>query len=317
MSKASKTSKKQPEGENVDIPLADDPEQYSPISFDTIDFLEGQTEETPLKIRYCVVPIKSLHILSAEENARFMTADQMRRLTDNIKRDKAMTSVVLVYPDFQEKKLIVISGNHRVEASAAAGTKMIPALVIQSHLTVEHRLALQLSHNAVTGQDDPNTLLRIYEALSMEYKSYSGLTDDSFNVLEKLNIDSLAIGTPQYEEIILQFLPDEKEAFIEHLERLGKAAEKKTYLMAEYDDYLRLFRTIVAVKEFKNVFNSAVAIRELADLAIERLEQLKAEAEIIKEETGENQNDKKNVNLHLRKLNLPYVKPEDCNISQR
>lgn len=276
MSKPSKTKQSQPEPE-VDIVLANDPDQYSPIALEQLDFLEGQTEEGPLKIRYAVVPIDMLRTLSAEENARFMTADQMRRLVDNIKRDKAMTSVILVYPNAPDKKLIVLSGNHRVEGSKLAGHTLVPVLVIQSYLTPEHRLALQLSHNAVTGQDDPNTLLRLYETLDMEYKAYSGLTDDSFNVLEKLDIDSLSIGSPQYEEITLQFLPSEKEAFMEHLERIGKAAEKKTYLMVEYEDYLRLFKAIVAVKEFKNVFNSAVAIRELADMAMERLEQLRAE----------------------------------------
>jgi hypothetical protein len=88
---------------------------------------------------------------------------------------------------------------------------------------------------------------------------------------------------------VLQFLPQEKEAFMAYLERLGKPNEKKTYLLAAYDDYARLFETIVAVKEFKNVFNNAVAIRELADLAMERLEQLKAQAPAeATEETADN-----------------------------
>lgn len=220
-----------------------------------------------------------LRILDSEENARYMTADQMRRLSDNLKLDRALTSTILVYPEENSKKLAVLSGNHRGEAAIKAGLKKVPVIVIQTALNRERRQAIQLSHNAINGQDDPNLLKKIYENLSMAGKAYSGLTDDYFKILDKIDIDGLSLGGPRYQDITLLFLPSEKEAFLEQLAKLEKAKPDNTYLLAQYEDFFTLFDAIVEVKQFKNVFNSAVAIRQLADLAMERLEQLKAEQE--------------------------------------
>lgn len=263
-----------------DAVLPVDAGQYRFIDAAAIIFpTEADGDGETVKVCFSAVPSSMLYTLAAEENARFMTADQMRRLASNLKKDNALTSAVLVYPDAGSGKLVVLSGNHRVEAALLAGQQTIPVMVIQSYLTEERKLAIQLSHNAITGQDDPNILGKLYESLTLEYKAYSGLTDDSFNILEKLDIDSLAIGTPQYEEILLLFLPADKDVFTKFMERLGKPVEKRTYLTGEYEDYSRLFEAIVAVKQFKNIFNTAVAFRALADLAMERLEQLEAEAQ--------------------------------------
>ena len=260
------------------VELSTDPDQYSYLHADQIRFFEADDgEEKPLRVNFSTLPIDALYTLSAEENARYMTADQMRRLSGNIKKDGATTSAVLIYPDTETKKLVVLSGNHRVEAAKLAGQSVVPVMVIQNYLTPERRVSIQLSHNAITGQDDPNILGRLYESLSLQYKAYSGLTDDSFNVLEKLDIDSLSLGTPKYEEITLLFLPSEKEVFQKAVEIIDKSKATKTIHLAHYEEFGRLFDALVLVKERNNVFNSAVALRDLVDLAMERLEQLKAE----------------------------------------
>jgi hypothetical protein len=260
------------------VELSTDPDQYSYLQPEQILFFEPDDgEEKPLRVNFSTLPIDALYTLSAEENARYMTADQMRRLSGNIKKDGASTSAVLIYPEIEINKLVVLSGNHRVEAAKLAGQSVVPVMVIQNYLTPERRVSIQLSHNAITGQDDPNILGRLYESLSLQYKAYSGLTDDSFNVLEKLDIDSLSLGTPKYEEITLLFLPSEKEVFQKAVEIIDKSKATKTIHLAHYEEFGRLFDALVLVKERNNVFNSAVALRDLVDLALERLEQLKAE----------------------------------------
>ena len=260
------------------VELSTDPDQYSYLQPEQIRFFEPDDgEEKPLRVNFSTLSIDALYTLSAEENARYMTADQMRRLSGNIKKDGASTSAVLIYPDIEINKLVVLSGNHRVEAAKLAGQSVVPVMVIQNYLTPERRVSIQLSHNAITGQDDPNILGRLYESLSLQYKAYSGLTDDSFNVLEKLDIDSLSLCTPKYEEITLLFLPSEKEVFQKAVEIIDKSKATKTIHLAHYEEFGRLFDALVLVKERNNVFNSAVALRDLVDLALERLEQLKAE----------------------------------------
>lgn len=280
MASKPKTTEK-PEAPKADLYSVIAPEDIEYFSTDESTVPEG-SDTCALVVRFSVVPGKLLRILAAEENARFMTADQMRRLSDNLAKDDALTSVVCVYPEKESGKLAVLSGNHRVEAALKAGQELIPVLVIQTHIGMERRRAIQLSHNAINGQDDPNLLKHIYENLSLEYKAYSGLTDDHFKSLDKLDIDGLSIGAPQYEEISFLFLPNEKELFLQQIKDLEKAKDKRTVLFAAYDDYFRLFDALVAVKQFKNVFNNAVAIRLLADLAMERLEQLKAATEAEK-----------------------------------
>ena len=76
---------------------------------------------------------------------------------------------------------------------------------------------------------------------------------------------------PRYEEINLAFLPEEKRAFIELLGRIQEAKEQACWIVAHYDDFARLFDTIIAVKSKLDIHNGAVALRVMADLAMERL----------------------------------------------
>ena len=87
----------------------------------------------------------------------------------------------------------------------------------------------------------------------------------------------MSLGTPKYEEITLLFVPSEKEVFQKAVEIIDKSKATKTIHLAHYEEFGRLFDALVLVKERNNVFNSAVALRDLVDLALERLEQLKAE----------------------------------------
>lgn len=45
-------------------------------------------------------------------------------------------------------------------------------------MSEEHRIAIQLSHNAIVGQDDPDILKKLYDKiLDIDLKEYSGLDD--------------------------------------------------------------------------------------------------------------------------------------------
>ena len=121
------------------LPIAVD--QYRFIAPEAIIFpVAADNEGETVIVCFSAVPSSMIHTLAAEENARFMTADQMRRLAGNLKKDNALTSAVLVYPDAESGKLVVLSGNHRVEAAILAGQKIIPVMVIQSYLTEERKL---------------------------------------------------------------------------------------------------------------------------------------------------------------------------------
>ena len=224
-------------------------------------------------------------MLEGRQNARYMTAEQINRLASNLRRDGVLTSSILVFRPLPENtqfyrpdndRPVVLSGNHRNEAAIMADLSTVPVIEILSPLTDEQAIAIQLSHNAIEGQDDASVLLELYERLDLDDKLYSGVTDDAFKV-EELDLSGMGIGNPTYQEISLLFLPAEAEEFVELVKRLSKTSKRPLTLAADLADFDQVFDAIVRVKEGLNVYNSALAFRVMATLAIERLEQLEQE----------------------------------------
>jgi hypothetical protein len=213
------------------------------------------------------VKLKTLKTLEARRNARYMKGEQFNQLVDNLRRDGALTSAPLVHEG------VVLSGNHRVLAAIKAGIEEADVIEVIGPLPEPRKLAIQLSHNAITGQDDPSILQALFGELELEMKAYSGVTDDMFKGLEELKVSSLSAGALATQDVMLTFLPEEATAFTELVKRFEK---KKRFpiLVASLADFDRFFETVVAVKEQLNIQNTATAVRVMATLATERLEQL-------------------------------------------
>lgn len=207
---------------------------------------------------------KLVDLKNLEVNARYMTAAQFTQLVANLKRDGSLTSTPLVYRDE------ILSGNHRVKAAIAAGIEEADVLEITSELTPEQRTAIQLSHNAITGQDDPNTLAQLYATLGLDMKKYSGLTDDHFK-LDDINVAALSIGNVKYQELVILFLPEEERQFLDQIKRIQHDKRARNRLIGRLDDFDTIFAAVTKLKTAKNIHNSAVALRVMADIALEQL----------------------------------------------
>jgi hypothetical protein len=203
-----------------------------------------------------------------EKNARYMTAAQFDRLVENLKRDGVLTSLPLVYGD------TILSGNHRVRAALKAGIVEADVIEVVTPLDAKRRVALQLSHNAITGQDDPNLLSDLYGSLDFDEKAYSGLTDEMLGKIDDLTMSALGIGAPAYEDILLTFLPEDAEQFAALVKRLEKAGRAMPRFVSSLADFTPFFDTLLAVKEKLNIHNTSLAVRMMATLACERLEQI-------------------------------------------
>ena len=198
-----------------------------------------------------------------------MTDAMFSQLVENIRRDGCLTSVPLVCDD--DGKLEVLSGNHRVMAAIKAGLDEADVMEITTPLSREQRVAIQLSHNAIAGADDPSILAELWADLDFAFKEYSGLTEEDFAGITEIDTTGISVEAPKYEEINLAFLPEEKEAFVALLDRMQKAKTEAHWIVAHYDDFSRLFDAIIAVKQKLDIHNGAVALRVMADLAMERL----------------------------------------------
>lgn len=222
-------------------------------------------------------PLRELQLLSAgtgHENARFMSKRTFQRLVDNIKADGGLTSALLIgQTDDEPGKWYVISGNHRAEAALAAGVTEAVCIVIDEPLSAQKFVALQLSHNAIEGEDDPSILRRLYDLLDLDLKEYSGLTDEMFD-LDTLNVNTLPSASLKYIDVVFSFLEDEADAITEFVKRAEEYAKKsQKVFLADYPSFDVFMDTLTAVKQHNAILNSALALRVLCEYAMKTIEQ--------------------------------------------
>lgn len=193
-------------------------------------------------------------------NARFMRHEQFQRLVANIREDGHLTSTPLVWHDADSGRRIVLSGNHRTKAAIEAGLSTIFWLEVTDPLPRQKQIALQLSHNAITGEDDPATLKALYEELEdVSMRLYSGLDDKTLELLEEVSVPSLAEANLDFATVQIVFLPDEKEAAEKALEAARKAASADARWVARIEQYEGVLDTLDTTKGAHNIGNVAAA----------------------------------------------------------
>lgn len=162
-----------------------------------------------------IVPVSELDLL--EKNARFMRAETFRRLVENVKEDGQLSQFPFCVKT-AEGRYRVLSGNHRAKAAIAAGLESIPIIYTDEAMSRQQQVAVQLSHNAIAGEDDPILLKELFEELTdVREKLYAGLDDKTLGLLAKVNLPPLADVRLDFRTLTFLFLPDEldqvKEAF--------------------------------------------------------------------------------------------------------
>ncbi|MBM9505278.1 ParB/Srx family N-terminal domain-containing protein [Actinacidiphila acididurans] len=194
-------------------------------------------------------------------NARFLPHEQFRQLVTNIKRDGHLTSTPLVWNDTGSGRLIVLSGNHRTLAAIEAGLELIWWMQIDQPLPCQRQIALQLSHNAIAGQDDPAILRELYDELeSVEWRQYTGLDDKALDLLEKVDVSSLGEANLDFASVQLMFLPDElerAEAAFDAARATATADRRWTAGLEQYEPVLDALETSRAAHK---IGNSATAL---------------------------------------------------------
>jgi hypothetical protein len=209
-------------------------------------------------------------------NARFLPHEQFRQLVENIRRDGCLTSTPLVWNDAETGRRIVLSGNHRTMAAIEAGLTRIGWLEITEPLPRQRQIALQLSHNAIAGQDDPAILKELYEELeSVEWRTYSGLDDKTLELLEKVDVGGLGEANLDFATVQIVFLPDEldrAEAALDDAKRTAAADSRWGLALTQYSgvlDALETSRSAYKIGNAATAFGVILAVfeRHLAELA--------------------------------------------------
>ncbi len=212
-------------------------------------------------------------------NARYMRNDTFRQLVDNVKRDKGLASVPLVYAGPDVTRPRVLSGNHRVKAALAAALPRVLCLVIREPKSAEEQVAIQLSHNALAGSDDLVVLKKLYdEVTSIELKGYSGLDEELIKQLDAIKFEPVSEPRLQFKTVTFLFLPRELVEIDAAVAQVGKILEDKEAYLFQVRDYAEFFTLVADAKEKLNIRNSAAALLELMRAGMRKIEEEEAPA---------------------------------------
>lgn len=196
-----------------------------------------------------------------ETNARYMKHEEFNRLVANVRRDGKLTSTPFLCKD-KDGRWLCLSGNHRTRAAIEVGLETITCLATDDELSEEQKIAIQLSHNAIAGQDDPATLKALYEKiLDTSLKEYSGLDDKTLDLLDKFSSISISEANLQFQTLSMVFLPNELEAARKIID-VAKDQAKSSHdiWFARMEDYDRWLDAQEIISSAHNVKNVATAV---------------------------------------------------------
>jgi hypothetical protein len=222
-----------------------------------------------------VIEIDPREILLLETNARYMKHEEFMRLVDNIRRDGKLTSTPFLCKE-ESGRYRCLSGNHRTKASIEAGLPLITCLATDDKLSEEQKVAIQLSHNAIAGQDDPATLKLLYEQIfDAELKKYSGLDDRTLELLEKFSAASISEANLTFQTLSMVFLPDELSAAQTAIKTaIDTVKHSNIVWLARMDEYERWLDAQETASSAHNVKNVATAVDIILKVFERNLSQL-------------------------------------------
>lgn len=228
------------------------------------------------KLRPRIVTRKLGPLTRLEQNARFMTREMFDRLVENLRVDGVLTSMPLIYSgggEYAEGRELVVSGNHRVDAAVAAGIDEAQCLLIDEKLPPGRLRGLQLSHNSLTGEDDPATLKQLYDAIDdVDWREYAGLDDKTLQMLAEFDAQSLAEAALDFVTVTVAFFPDEVDAAERALAAMGKAGDRTWgAAFSQYDAMLDALASASGAYKITNVATAfdvllRIVERHLTDL---------------------------------------------------
>lgn len=222
-----------------------------------------------------VVKMDPKAIKLLDVNARYMRHEVFQRLVENVKADGDLLgntpfawalhddSTQQLKPDADGNPVYeVLSGNHRVKAARQAGLPEITLEVTDDYLPPDRRKAIQLSHNALVGEDDPAVLKTLYTEIGdVQLKIYSGLDDATLKVMDNVSIAALGEANLDFQTVSMTFLPDELDQINTVWEAAKKeAAGSKGVWLTRMADYDKALDAIEAACMAAGVRNTATAL---------------------------------------------------------
>jgi len=209
---------------------------------------------SPYKLAY-VHPANDCVLL--DRNARYMTKEQQARLDENIKRDGFLSQLPFGISQ-KEGKYKIISGNHRIKSAIKAQLEAVLILYgDESDFDEQRQLAIQLSHNSISGQDDPVLLKALYLELDdLFLKAYTGINERELLDYKPLDLSAIAEKDIELSEIRFMFCEPNKEKIMRLLDALdstvGLDSNNDSLIFMDMDWFIEVMSKVQKKYQIKN-----------------------------------------------------------------
>lgn len=221
-----------------------------------------------MKDKWKVKEVDVKDIVPTKVNANSMSKAKFEQLKSNIKKS-GLSSSIACYKN-QDGKYILISGNHRFRACVELGyTKLNILWTEEENLSNDEIIALQLSHNSITGSDDKNILKRLFnEISSLEFKEFASISVDDMEI-EDLFTGSIVPVQEHYRVSLILYSKD-----IEALQELLQITKDEVntsdlVIVADGDSESYFIEKMTDIKKTFEIKSSSIAFSKLLDINIE------------------------------------------------
>lgn len=206
-----------------------------------------------------------------EKNPRYMSKEMIERLSENIRIDGFLSQ--LPFGIKQENgKYMIVSGNHRIKAAIRAKQERVLILYgLEVDFDKNRQLAVQLSHNAIVGEDDNDILKELYyEIDDLFNKEYTGIVDDLLRDYEPVKLSEWSeMDIPLY-ELTFSFCQTDHEYVQQILDRLElmRGSNEPAIVLGDMD---RFVEVMTQIKKRKHVRDRSIAFLRMCQICEDHL----------------------------------------------
>lgn len=224
-------------------------------------------------------------------NARTMTNDMFQQLADNIRKTGTLKSLPLCVVNYENSRVEIISGHHRVRAARAAMVEKINVLLYSRYLTRDEIIAKQLAHNSISGKDDPDIVKQLFEQITdaeAKLEAYVDPKELDIPEPEKYSIDNITTDV-EFRDITCMFLPHQLEKFeqVQELIESDSTLYKKMDMIAVADhrDWAKFKEALAKTTHNENIVAAGMVISKMCDIVLDHYQQREQELEEAESES--------------------------------
>nr|DAK56571.1 MAG TPA: ParB protein [Caudoviricetes sp.] len=235
--------------------------------------------ETENRWKYEKVDINLID--EADMNANEMTGEDFAQLCDNIGKS-GLSSVPSCYKK-ENGRFVMISGHHRLRACKKLHYKTIGILYcLESELSKDEIIAIQLSHNSLHGHDNTSILKKLFEQIqSVDFKQFAHVNVDEIPPVSTEGISVFALKENFVFTVVLY--PDSFENLDELFGDIRDQASKSDALILanEKENERLLLKLQTEIGKQYDIKSPSISFAKLLELASERLTEIKEGNDLV------------------------------------